>query len=1048
MSETIWAFDLGKGSIGEAVRRGNEFLHKESLLLPADFAETRTAAGRRRMMRTRQAHKAREAWLAEVMHSAGIEPLHGRRVTWNEATKKWETTPGDYRLEREFAPNLGEKTLDGAPSDEAGSRLCYTSCLLRIKLLRGERLEPWQIFKALYSAIQRRGYDPDIPWKNRQQRREEKKDDDNGSTAKRMNEFQKELERMAPEQPDYQWPCYFDAWKMGLWNPADPSTLKERLDCHAQSTRNKIVPRPLVEKEIRVLVESAAKQIPTLKDKANFLLFGPAQRPYASFYTEERKKHALREGGPNDWQGVVGQKIPRFDNRAIGKCILIPRLNVCKIRKDDQGKLHPKSIVAAEVVFLMKMKNMRLQTPVGVTGLTAGQIAQIYEDPKRTKLALTPARWANWCKKFGGQTLPGQFEEVKEPSFSGRCSFCRPALEIIKRLLLSGDTPAQAHAKELSSLQGNTNPMKGLVPDDLKFLLQMGATWEGLYIPNQKLEALTRSTENPQTAIRQLIGTQNDPIVRHRLSLFAERLDVLAEKFGKPALVVLEFVREDFMGKKARAEYLSFQRKRAEERKLAREDAEKAGATERAAGLKMELLTAQKGICLYTGDPLVPTELDQYVIDHIVPRAKNGPDAAVNYVLTTQRTNDEKLDRTPYEWLRATPDWDAYVHRVKERIGTLRNKKAQLLTSPEAETLVEKYTALAETAWISKLAQTIIGLRFGWPGGIEDGKRRVIVVSGGLTGRIRRKYKLNSLLNPTAANKENAEQKNRNDNRHHALDAMVISFLPNWARNAATSGFFKFPEGVDRNLFAKAIAEVIPQNICFEKPALAETIYGARKLDGEKIIVQRVELVSLAMKPTAPGKTVFDLKYAQKKVQAILDPMIREKVAEFINALPDEAAWKSFCSQFRITNKDSRVGPLVGSVTMNIGDAQEYKEMSKDGSGAYRKALKGHKGQIVYLDDKGQARVCPVYAFESIRNKLDKLRIKGSRGSIIGVFKAGCTVELKRPIQHSETPLIPGRYLLNTIRTDAFVVITDAHGKPSKPINLAKFLEAGFQRVE
>ena len=55
-NETVWAFDLGKGSIGEAVRRGNEFLHKASLLIPAEFAETKTAAGRRRMWRTRQAH--------------------------------------------------------------------------------------------------------------------------------------------------------------------------------------------------------------------------------------------------------------------------------------------------------------------------------------------------------------------------------------------------------------------------------------------------------------------------------------------------------------------------------------------------------------------------------------------------------------------------------------------------------------------------------------------------------------------------------------------------------------------------------------------------------------------------------------------------------------------------------------------------------------------------------------------------------------------------------------------------------------------------------
>ena len=38
--EIVWAFDLGKGSIGEAVRRGNEFLHKASLLILAELAET------------------------------------------------------------------------------------------------------------------------------------------------------------------------------------------------------------------------------------------------------------------------------------------------------------------------------------------------------------------------------------------------------------------------------------------------------------------------------------------------------------------------------------------------------------------------------------------------------------------------------------------------------------------------------------------------------------------------------------------------------------------------------------------------------------------------------------------------------------------------------------------------------------------------------------------------------------------------------------------------------------------------------------------------
>src|ERR1051326_4873628 len=143
LSETqkVWAFDLGKASIGEAVRQGTRFLHKASLLIPADFAETRTASTRRRMWRTRQAHKAREGWLKQVMRTAGVEVLHGRN--YDQAGNWKPGEPADERLEREFA--------------ESGDTTCYTSCLLRIKLLGGEKLEPWQVYKAFHSAIKRRG---------------------------------------------------------------------------------------------------------------------------------------------------------------------------------------------------------------------------------------------------------------------------------------------------------------------------------------------------------------------------------------------------------------------------------------------------------------------------------------------------------------------------------------------------------------------------------------------------------------------------------------------------------------------------------------------------------------------------------------------------------------------------------------------------------------------------------------------------------------------------------------------------------------------------
>ncbi len=66
------------------------------------------------------------------------------------------------------------------------------------------------------------------------------------------------------------------------------------------------------------------------------------------------------------------------------------------------------------------------------------------------------------------------------------------------------------------------------------------------------------------------------------------------------------------------------------------------------------------------------------------PAQKAVPDAVINYVLTTQHSNDEKAKRTPFEWLSNTNRWDAYVQRVRSRETALRGKKVKLLLSEDA----------------------------------------------------------------------------------------------------------------------------------------------------------------------------------------------------------------------------------------------------------------------------------------------------------------------------------------------------------------------------
>lgn len=1032
---TVWSFDLGIGSIGEAVRDSatHEFLHVASLLTPQEFASTKEAGKRRRMYRTRLAHRARESWLDHVWLMAGQVPLQKRLVWKNPTTAKWELKhPADPRLEREFT--------------KKGDNTCYTSCLLRIKLLRGEVLEPWQIYKALHSSIQRRGYDPDIPWKAKEsgRRKEADADGDEGTTKERMNLFTRELEAMFPDHEECRLQCYFDAVKMGLMDPSKPAALKERIDHTADTTRNQIVPRWMVEKEVRLLCEQAARQVPSLQGKADFLLWGPAEQPYASRDAQTRKEFGLREGGETDWQGVVGQKIPRFDNRIIEKCSLIPRLNVCKIKSTGKEPL-PESRVVFEATFLMKLRNMRVQAESAQQrGLTVSEVCEIFSQAEKISYKVTAAQWKKWCIKFNVRPLPGH-EEIEAPRSGGRSRFCRPALEILKRLILSGEPPKRQRLVELERIRGNTNPLKGLIESDLIFLDRMGDTWEGIYIPDQKLDALIQSSESEEVAVRRIIGSQNDPIVRHRLGQFFERIKTLHAAHGVPETVAIEFIRTDFMGPKALIEYRKFMKERETLRKKSRDEATLLGASAKSGGLKMELFRLQGGVCLYTGNPLRETDLDLYQIDHIVPRERGGADSMLNYLLTTQTANAEKGVRTPFEWLSRSSAWDAYVNRVNGAASALRNKKVKLLLNEDAVELAERYTSLAETAWITKLSRAILDAYFGWRNGVDkQGVKRVVVINGGLTARVRRKYKLNSILHPDTADESEAEKKNRNDGRHHALDAMVINFIPGWMRDAAKEHFFRFPEGVHKEFFRKYLESLMPRKLCFEKPTLAATVYGGRLSGQETIIVQRTSFLDMGYKPVAPGKTAYDLGYLTKQVGSIRDEKIRSLAQDFVSKEPEEVEWKAFCETLTLRRQDGSPGSRVKIVSVSVGGAEEYRDFSKDGCGAYRKAAGSHKGQVVYRDRAGKYLVRPVYVFESVATVREE--VKG-KGVFVEFFQSGCAVSLDSLVDHPKTPLPSGTYELSTMLADGRAKLKNISGITSLPISLEKYFKAGLRRI-
>lgn len=1046
ISDSIWGFDIGKGSLGEAVFKDGEFKHISSFLLEQDFGEIKTAASRRRQTRTRTAHKAREAWLEKCLREAGIEILKRRTVKLENG--QWHLAEiGDKRLESEFPPD--------------GENACYCSIALRCKLILGEKLEPWQIFKALNSAIQKRGYDEHCIWGNSNGT---KSKDDEGDYALKLSQYSREKDAVLSgiENPEkYDFPCFFKAYKMGLWSPENPDEVKIRIDNLAQKAKGYVLPREDVEREFAALIDAAAKQYPKLQGKARYIMYGVTETPYASYFPKLRKEFSLKRSGEADWT-ALGQKVPRFDNRVVDNCKLICRLNACKIKplkkileQENKGD----DLLYYQITTALKLLNLRFYRNCSIQALSFEEFKRAFELAEKSKYKISASALKKFLNSIAGEIIDENQNKIDAPKESGRAAFSRVAMRLLKELIFSGITPLKFYEQKAAQIT-NSDPTKGIVLQDLDFIKAMG---DKIYIPDMEtLQYAQNAVQNSALAINKLIGEQNDPIVRHRLFLFYDRIKSLQAKFGTPNKIVLEFVRDDFIGKEAKKRLSNAMRDRAKEKAIIAKDLDDNHYKGANMLLKMELFRKQNGMCVYTGEPLSPTELESLQIEHIVPRSRGGPNAQFNYVLTRENTNKEKDNRTPYEWLSADPvKWQSYTDRVKKLTHSLGAKRCKLLIADNAEELVEKYTALAETAHISKLAQKIACLHFGFPFGSLTGKKRVFTVSGSTTAQIRWQYKLNQLLHNQDVDMSKLsyteslkliaelENKNRKNKKHHALDAMCLCFAPSDPKKARLDKLIP-KEICERSevalYFKKYLDALVPANIAPKKPSLEDGIYSLKKTGTGEFISRKYNLEEIAYKNVGPSKKAYDLESLAKSAEKILSEQIKKLVKDFAKTNPNENDWKNWCYNLKLTGKNGK-GTRVLRVAMYVGNKTEFKDLSKDGSGAYRKGDL-NKGQIVWLGKDGKYKVSPIYVHSSKAKVLQELKNNQNVEKIAGIFNSQCLVEINDVFNaKGELLLKAGVYMLNTINAIGNTVVTDANGNKSKQINIAYFMKANMRRV-
>ncbi|HEX7341885.1 MAG TPA: type II CRISPR RNA-guided endonuclease Cas9 [Rhodanobacteraceae bacterium] len=285
------------------------------------------------------------------------------------------------------------------------------------------------------------------------------------------------------------------------------------------------------------------------------------------------------------------------------------------------------------------------------------------------------------------------------------------------------------------------------------------------------LQGYTAPTPTARNPDEQRHGKIPNPTVHIGLNQLRQLVNALIKRYGSPHQIVIELTREFGASGEKRREITARQKENQERN-------EKYDARLRELGVHANRENRQKlqlweelgkddamdRYCVYSGQRLSQTLLfsDDVEIDHILPFSRSLHDGTGNKILCTRQSNRTKGNRTPFEaWGHDAARWSG----IEERAARLPEHKRKLFREGALETFLDDKDFLArhltDTAYLGRAAKQY--LTYVCP------QNDVWVSSGKLTGMIRGKYGLGltKLLFEDGV-------KNRDDHRHHALDAATI----------------------------------------------------------------------------------------------------------------------------------------------------------------------------------------------------------------------------------------------------------------------------------
>ena len=176
--------------------------------------------------------------------------------------------------------------------------------------------------------------------------------------------------------------------------------------------------------------------------------------------------------------------------------------------------------------------------------------------------------------------------------------------------------------------------------------------------------------------------------------------------------------------------------------------------------MKKRLYDEQFGTCMYSAKKIDMSILftNQVQIDHILPYSKSYDDSYSNKVLVLTEANQEKRDRTPYQWIGKNKDkWEEFKKRVRGNSNLSLSKKDKLLFTEKIERDEFLERSFHATTYVSKISLQIFKNILNDSKTDEEKKNNVIPFKGTATSYLRKFWGLNRITH----NYENEEFKRK-----------------------------------------------------------------------------------------------------------------------------------------------------------------------------------------------------------------------------------------------------------------------------------------------